>query len=72
VGGQCHFALGKEILVPIVQEAGCAPGLVWMGAENLMPIGIWSTDRPSCSELLYGLHCPSNSCPGWRKIGHGR
>ena len=40
MGGQCHFALGKEILVPIIQEAGCAPGQVWMGAENLMPIGI--------------------------------
>jgi len=26
--------------VPIVQEAGWAPGLVWTGAENLAPTGI--------------------------------
>jgi hypothetical protein len=29
------FTLGKELL-PIVQEAGWAPGPVWTGAENLM------------------------------------
>jgi len=26
-------------LVPTVQEAGWAPGMVWMGAENLTPPG---------------------------------
>jgi hypothetical protein len=26
--------------VPIVQEAGWVPGLVWMGVENLEPTGI--------------------------------
>ena len=26
-------------LVPIVQEAGWAPGRVWTGAENLAPLG---------------------------------
>jgi len=30
------FTPGKAS-VPIVQEAGCAPGLVWTGAENLAP-----------------------------------
>jgi hypothetical protein len=30
----------------IVQEAGWAPGLVWTGAENLIPIRILSPDRP--------------------------
>jgi hypothetical protein len=31
--------------VPIVQEAGWAPGPVWTGAENLVPTGIRSPDR---------------------------
>ena len=31
-----HFTLGKDP-VPIVQEAGWAPGPVWMGVENLTP-----------------------------------
>jgi len=34
VGGKCHT------LVPIVQEAGWAPGLVWTCVENLGPTGI--------------------------------
>ena len=29
-----HFIPGKDP-VPILQEAGWAPGLVWTGAENL-------------------------------------
>jgi len=43
VGGQRHalaaFTPGKDP-VPIVQEAGWAPSLVWICAENLAPIGI--------------------------------
>jgi len=35
----CTLPLGKD-LVPIAQEAGCAPGLIWTGAENLVPTGI--------------------------------
>ena len=31
-----HFTPGKDP-VPIVQEAGWAPGPVWKGAENLVP-----------------------------------
>ena len=40
------FNPGKDP-VPIVQEAGWAPGLVWTGAENLAPppSGIRSADR---------------------------
>jgi hypothetical protein len=30
------FTVGKDT-VRIVQEAGCAPGPVWTGAENLPP-----------------------------------
>ena len=40
---------------PIVQEAGCAPGPVWTGAENLAPSGILSPDRPARSQSLYRL-----------------
>ena len=44
-----HFTPGKEP-VPIVQEAGWAPGLVWTGAENLAPNGIRSqTAQPVAS-----------------------
>ena len=32
------FTPGKD-LVPLVQEAGWAPGPVWTGAENLAPTG---------------------------------
>jgi hypothetical protein len=30
------FTTGKD-LVPVVQEAGSAPGPVWTGAENIAP-----------------------------------
>ena len=40
------FTPGKDP-VPIVQEAGWAPGPVWTGAENLAPTGIRSPDRPA-------------------------
>ena len=45
--------------VPIVQEAGWAPGSVWTGAENLAPTGIRSPDRPARSESLY--YCTSSN-----------
>jgi len=48
------FTLGKDP-VPIVQEAGWAPGPVWAGAENLAPTGIRSMDCPARSQLLYRL-----------------
>jgi len=38
------FTPGKDP-VPIVQEAGWAPGPVWTGAENLAPTGIRSLDQ---------------------------
>jgi len=41
--------------LPIVQEAGWAPGPVWTGVENLALTGILSPDLPSCSESLYRL-----------------
>jgi hypothetical protein len=42
------FAPGKDP-VPIVQEAGWAPGPVWTGSENFAPTGIRSPDRPARS-----------------------
>jgi hypothetical protein len=47
--------------VPIVREAGRAPGQFWMGAENLAPTGIRSKDRPVRIATLYGLHIPAQA-----------
>ena len=44
--------------VPIVQDAVWAPRSVWAGAENLVPTGIRSLDRPASSESLYRLSYP--------------
>ena len=58
VGGQRHalaaFTPGKDP-VTIVQEAGWAPGPVWIGAENLAPTGIRSPELTARSESLYRL-----------------
>ena len=45
--------------VSIVQEAGWASGMVWMGMENLTPMGCWTTDHWSCRKSLYWLSCPN-------------
>jgi len=42
------FTPGKDS-IPIVQEAGSAPGPVWTGAENFAPTRIRSPDRPGRS-----------------------
>jgi hypothetical protein len=59
VRGQCHHPTalypGKDP-VPILQEAGWAPGPVWTGAENLAPTGIRSPDRQSRRQSLYRLN----------------
>jgi len=52
------FTPGKD-LVPIVQEAGWAPGPVWTGAENVTPIGVWSPDCPARNQSLYRLRYPA-------------
>ena len=48
------YTPGKDP-VPIVQEAGWAPGLVWTGVEILAPTGIRSLDHPAHSQSLYRL-----------------
>ena len=40
---------------PLYRKLGWAPEQVWMGAENLIPTGIRSPDRPARSESLYRL-----------------
>jgi hypothetical protein len=57
VGGQHHSP------VPIVHEAGWAPGPVWTCAKNLAPTGIGSPDRPARSQSLYGLSYPGPFSP---------
>ena len=47
-----RFTLGKDP-VPIVQEAGWAPGPVWTGVKNLALTGIQCPDRPAHSQSLY-------------------
>ena len=63
VGGHRHvpaaFTAGKDP-VPIVQEAGWAPGPVWIDAENLALAGIRSPDLPARSESLYRLSYPTH------------
>ena len=63
LGSQHHASAplppGKKNLVPILQKAGWAPEPVWMGAENLAPTGIRSSDRPARIESPYGLRYPS-------------
>jgi hypothetical protein len=44
-----RFTPGKDP-VPIVQEAGWAPGPVWTGAENLASTGIRPQVRPARSQ----------------------
>ena len=44
--------------VPLVQEAGWAPGPVWTVEENLAPTGIRSPGCPDRSESLYRLRYP--------------
>jgi hypothetical protein len=59
MGGQRHasapFTTGKDP-IPIVQEAGWAPGPILTGAENLAPTGIRSLERPARRKSLYRLN----------------
>ena len=54
------FISGKNP-VPIVQEAGWAPGPVWTGTENLAFTGIRSPDRPTRSQSLYRISYPGHN-----------
>jgi hypothetical protein len=54
-----RFTPGKDP-VPIVQEAGWAPGPVWTCANNLAPTGIRFPNRPARSQSLYRLSYPAH------------
>jgi hypothetical protein len=62
-----RFTAGKDS-VPIVQEAGWAPGPVWTCAKNLAPTGIRSLDCPARSQSLYRLNYPSHHMWVWHHI----
>ena len=47
--------------VYIVQDAGWAPGPVWTGAENLVPTGIRTPNRPARNQSLYRLRYPAHT-----------
>ena len=54
-----HFTSGKNP-VPIVQEAGWAPGPARTGAENLAPNRIGSPNCAAHSQSLYRLRYPTH------------
>ena len=64
-----YFTPGKD-LVPIVQEAGWAPGPVWTGRKS-RPTRIRSPDRPALSQLLYRLSNPAHTETS-RRVNHHR
>ena len=71
VGGQLHAPAAlppKKDPVPVVQEAGWAPGPVWTGAENLAVIGIRSLDLQALSESLYRLSYPFSTVMTMKNI----
>jgi hypothetical protein len=54
--------------LPIVEDAGWASGPVWTGAENLVPTGIRSPDRPARWQSLYHLRYPAHLY--WERLPH--
>ena len=76
-----HFIPGKDP-VPILQEAGWAPGLVWTGAENLVPARIWSwpiqplvsrytdwaTWPTGVQQVTYGMSWKTSVWKFWRTL----
>ena len=55
-----HFTPGKDP-VPILQEAGWAPGPVWTGGKS-RPHRDSIPDRPACSQSLYRLNYRAHLC----------
>jgi len=65
---ESQFTPGED-LVPILQEAGWAPGPIWMGGKS-RPHRDSIPDRPARSQPLYRLSYPAHPrCPkGSRKL----
>ena len=57
-----HFTPGQDP-VPILQEAGWAPGPVWTGGKS-RPHRDSILDRPARSQSLYRLSYPAQTCRG--------
>ena len=55
-----HFTPGKD-LVPILQEAGWAPGPVWTGGKS-RPSRDLILDRPACSRYTDQATQPTWPC----------
>jgi len=60
-----HFTPGKDP-VPILQEAGWAPGPVWTGGKS-RPHRDLIPDHPACSQLLYRLSYPAHTLCSTKK-----
>ena len=56
-----HITPGKDP-VPVLQEAGWAPGQVWMGGKS-RPHRDSIPDRPARNQSLYRLSCPAHFNP---------
>jgi hypothetical protein len=65
--GYAVFPGGKDP-VPIVQEAGWAPGPASTCAKNLFPTGIRSPDRPVRNQSLYRLSYPAHATPSSAEV----
>jgi len=63
------FTPGKN-LVPMAQEAGWAPGSVWIGVENLAPHRDSIPGPPARSESLYRLSYPAHTSTSIVKKHH--
>ena len=60
-----HFTPGKDP-VPILQEAGWAPGPVWTGGKS-RPHRDLIPDRPARSQSLYRLSYPAHTLSRYRR-----
>ena len=65
-----HTLLPRKDPVPIVQEAGWAPGPVWTGGKS-RPTGIRSPDRSTRSQSLYRLNYPTHDRNEYLGYLHG-
>jgi hypothetical protein len=72
VSGQCHAPAALPLERPDTKCMGGWVDLrpVWTCAENLVPTGIQSPDRPASSELLYRLSYLDPSFHMFEKFSH--
>jgi len=65
-----HFTLGRDP-VPILQEAGWAPGPVWTGGKS-RPHRDSIPDRPACNQSLYRLSYPVHKAVNYISNKYGQ